>query len=118
MLVHVVMTGSPEENLATVWTTARQLYNHFNIAHNNRFGTLKMTMFKVSGSTKLRGKAGEIRSFGPVVHRLWQMYYNPKIRIHAKIELCLRLGCRMEEILDEHPHEFTLPGECWFVCLI
>ena len=117
MLVHTIMPESPQENMTKAWSKIRQLYNHFEIAKQNRYGTLRLTMFKVSGGVKLRGKAGEIRAFGPVIHRLWEMYYNSAIGIHRKIELCLRQGSRMEAILNENKDEFALPGEC-FLCVL
>ena len=117
LLVHVIMRGTPEENLTSVWATVRQLYTHFNVAKGNRYGTLKMSMFKVTGTVKLRGKAGEVRALGPILHRIWQMHYTSDVvvdatvvEIYSKIELCLRLGCRMEAILDEHTDFFALPG--------
>ncbi|MDP6772379.1 MAG: hypothetical protein QF704_16860 [Anaerolineales bacterium] len=96
----------------------RQLYAHFNIPRMNRFGNLKLTMFQVGGSVKLRGKAGEVRAIGPVLHRIWQMHYNSNLEIHNKIELCLRMGCRMEAILDDHRDYFALPGEFCPRCLM
>ena len=110
LLVHKILPKSPQENLTNIWATARQLYDHFDITKENRYGTLRLTMFKTTGSTKLRGKAGEIRAFAPIIHRLWQQHYNPNLEIHTKIELSLRFGCRMEEILDLHRDEFVIPG--------
>lgn len=116
LLVHKILPKSPQENLTTIWSSVRQLYDHFQIAKENRYGTLRLTMFKTSGSTKLRGKAGEIRAFAPIIHRIWQQHYNPNLEIHTKIELSLRLGCRMEEILDLHRDEFVIPGLIFQLC--
>ena len=117
LLVHKILPKSPQDNLTNIWATARQLYDHFDITKENRYGTLRLTMFKTQGTTKLRGKAGEIRAFAPVIHRLWQQYYNPDDEIHKKIELCLRLGCDMERILDENREEFALPGLVFVLCV-
>ena len=56
------------------------------------------------------GKAGEIRAFGPVLHRIWKQYMNENLGQHKVIDHCLSQGLRMEAILDEHPHDFVLPG--------
>jgi len=95
------------------------------VPKENRYGTLKLTMFKLGGTTKLRGKAGEIRAFGQVLSRLWDMYSNQNLVLHQKMSLCLQLGVRMETILDEHPEDFALPGVhvfgvcvCAYNCLI
>ena len=115
LLVHKILPKSPQEDMTSLWSTAKQLYDHFEVSKENRYGTLRLTMLKTKGTTKLRGKAGEIRAFAPVIHRLWQQYYDPNIVIHMKIELCLRLGCDMERILDENRAEFALAGLAFFV---
>ena len=45
MLVHVIMKGTPAENLATVWAAIKQKYKELGIDRTKRFGDLKMTMF-------------------------------------------------------------------------
>ena len=110
MLVHKIMPGTPQENMTALWARVRQLYNHFRIPKENRYGTLRLTMFKLTGTTKLRGKAGEIRAFGRVIHRLWQQNMNSEVIVHRKIEACLDLGCKMEAILDDNRELFAFPG--------
>ena len=74
-------------------------------------------MFKLGGTTKLRGKAGEIRAFGKVLCRLFEMHSNQHLVVHQKILLCLQLGVKMETILDGHHDDFALPGVHVFVCV-
>jgi hypothetical protein len=104
------MPETPDKNMKQAWSTIKQYYDHFNVPKTDRYGTLKLTMFKVGSAAKLRGKAGEIRAIGPCILRLWQNYANPADNVHAKIEACLATGVRMEAILDEHRDEFALPG--------
>ena len=78
---------------------------------------MKLTMFKLGGTTKLRGKAGEIRAFGKVLCRLFEMHSNQHLVVHQKILLCLQLGVKMETILDGHHDDFALPGVHVFVCV-
>ena len=125
LLCHYVMPDTPEQNLAKIWTTSKMLYRQMGVPKENRYGTMKLTMFKLGGTTKLRGKAGEIRSFGQVLSRLFDMYSNQHLELHQKMSLCLKLGVRMEKILDEHPEDFALPGVhvfgvrvCVYSCLI
>lgn len=110
LLCHYIMPDTPEKNLATIWTTAKQLYKTLGVPKMNRFSTMKLTMFKLKGTTKLRGKAGEIRSFGKVLSRIFDMYCNQHDEIHQKISLCIKLGVKMEDILDAHVEDFALPG--------
>ena len=56
MLVHFLLPGEPAENLATVWCAVRALYIELQVPKENRYSTLKLTMFKTTdGSCKLRG---------------------------------------------------------------
>ena len=55
-IVHILMPGLPKDNLAAVWCEAKRLYKELQVPKENRYGTMKLTMFKVSdGSCKLRG---------------------------------------------------------------
>ena len=113
MLVHSVMPGEPAENLKEVFTLVKKLYVELGVKKTNRYGGLKLSMFSSStgSSTKLRGKAAEVRHFGHVLLRVWRKYYNQNLHLHRTMEICLRTSCEMEAILDDHPHEFALPGD-------
>ena len=86
----------------------KNTYDSLGIKH--RFGNLKMTMFSTKGGCKLKGTAAEVRAMGAVIHVIWKSHMNASLDLHNKIELCLRLSCHMEKILDDHPEEFVLPG--------
>lgn len=66
--------------------------------------------FKVTGGCKLRGKAAEVRWFGPVLVELWKRHHNPQLELHRLILRCLECSVRMEMILEEHALEVVLPG--------
>jgi hypothetical protein len=66
--------------------------------------------FKVTGGCKLRGKAGEVRWFGPVIVELWRRHMHPGKELHCLILRCLECSVRMEMILEEHANEVVLPG--------
>jgi hypothetical protein len=44
-LVHMVMLGSPADNLATLWAAIKVEYGVLGIEKSRRYGDLKMTMF-------------------------------------------------------------------------
>ena len=110
LLVTEIMPDAPEVNLAAVWARVQVLYKDLDIKKENRYGNLKLTMFKLTGTAKLRGKAGEVRAFGAVLCRVFEEHYDPEDLSHRKMLLCLKKGVRMEDILDEHPDAYALPG--------
>lgn len=108
LLVHVIMTGEPGENLARLWRMIKDKYKEFGTEH--RFGTMKMTMFSPGGGAKLRGTAAQIRGIGPVLHRIWKELCKSKLRVYSQVELCLRTSVHLERVLDENKEEFALGG--------
>ena len=110
LLVHfVVEAPDVDERLSIVWGMIQKLYKEDHVA--NRFGNLKMTMFTAGASSKLKGKAAEVRDLGPVLHKVWMAFYNPNLEVHRKIELVLRTGARLDAVLDEHPGAYALPRD-------
>ena len=107
MLVHWVLGGSAEQNLQIVFKDVERIYKEDKTP--NRFGQIKMTMFTTRSQPKLKGKAGEIKDFGPVLHKIWKAYMNERIALHRQMEFILRLSNHMDTILDEHTGAFTLP---------
>ena len=65
---------------------------------------------KVKGGCKLRGKAAEVRWFGPVLFEIWKRRHNAELRVHRLILRCLECSVRMEMILEEHVNDVVLPG--------
>ncbi len=108
LLVHYVMQGTPAENLTKLWIAIKRAYDA--LGTKNRYSSMKLTMLSTKGGIKLRGTAAEVRAIGAALHVVWQQFGNLRLELHRKIELCLRLSVRMEDILDKHPEEFVLPG--------
>ena len=63
------MGASPDVKLMAVWQRILRIYREDDV--QNRFGSLKMTMFTTRGSPKLKGKAAEVRDLVPVLHKVW-----------------------------------------------
>ena len=99
ILIHWVLGGTPEKNLEVIWRDVERIYKEDNVA--NRYGQIKMIMFTTKSQPKMKGKAGEIKDFGPVLHKIWKAYMNPKLALHRKMEFILRCMNHMDEILDE-----------------
>ena len=47
---------------------------------------------------------------GKPLHHVWKEHMNNNLELHRKLELCLRLGCYLEDILNLHPDDYVLPG--------
>lgn len=110
VLCFMVLPGRPVENLATCWSFIKQYYKDHRTS--NRYQSIsKLSMFlRKTGVIKLRGKAGEIRGLGPALWELWAAYMNPGLEIHVKINLLLKLNCKLEALLALHAHELKLPN--------
>ena len=88
VLVHYVLPGSVEENLAVVWRDIEAGYDELN--SENRYGHMRQTMFTTKSQPKLQGKAGEIKDLGPVMVKVWEKHMNPNLLIHQKILVVLK----------------------------
>ena len=88
VLVHDVLTGSVEENVATVWRDIETFYDELD--SENRYGHMRQTMFHKKSQPKLMGKAGEVKDLGPVMVKVWEKHMNPALVIHQKILVVLR----------------------------
>ena len=88
VLVHHVLTGSVEENVATVWEDIEIIYNELDT--ENRYGHMRQTMFHKKSQPKLMGKAGEVKDLGPVMVKVWEKHMNTALLIHQKILVVLR----------------------------
>ena len=63
-----------------------------------------------SGFPKLRGKAAEIKGFGPALLALWESQMKQSLDAHNKIRLMLKANVKAESLLDEHAKEYCLPA--------
>ena len=88
VLVHYILPGSVEENLAVVWRDIEAGYDELN--SENRYGHMRQTMFTTRSQPKLQGKAGEIKDLGPVMVKVWEKHMNPNLLIHQKILVVLK----------------------------
>ena len=88
VLVHYILPGSVEENLAVVWRDIESIYDELD--SENRYGHMGQTMFTTKSQPKLQGKAGEIKDLGPVMVKVWEKHMNPNLLIHEKILVVLK----------------------------
>ena len=88
VLVHHVLPGTVEQNLAVVWRDIEQTYDELDT--ENRYGHMRQTMFHTKSQPKLKGKAGEVRDLGPVMVKIWEKHMNPNLLIHQKILVVLK----------------------------
>ena len=47
---------------------------------------------------------------GKPLHHVWKEHMNHNLELHRKLELCLRLGSYLEDILNLYPEDYVLPG--------
>ena len=66
-------------------------------------------MFSTKTGIKLKGTAAEVRAIGPVLHRAWKAFYDVEKTLHRVIEICLRTGNHMEDILNDTKDLWALP---------
>ena len=84
------MGASPDVKLMAVWQRILRIYREDEV--QNRFGSLKMTMFTTRGSPKLKGKAAEVRDLVPVLHKVCGM--QSMDAYSSKSEVCFERGMR------------------------
>ena len=88
VLVHYILPGSVEENLAVVWGDIESFYAE--LGTENRYGHMRQTMFHTKSQPKLKGKAAEVCDLGPVMVKVWEKHMNPNLQIHQKILVVLK----------------------------
>jgi hypothetical protein len=88
VLVHYILPGSVEENVATVWKDIETYYKELD--SENRYGRMRQTMFHQKSQPKLMGKAGEVKDLGPVMVKVWEKHMNTNLLIHQKILIVLK----------------------------
>ena len=88
VLIHFVLLGEVEDNLAQVWDDIQEEYEL--LGSENRYGEMRRTMFTTKSQPKLKGKAGEVKDLGPVMVRVWRKHMNPNLEIHQKILVVLQ----------------------------
>ena len=107
ILINWVLPESAEANLVVVLKHINEIYAQDRV--KNRYGNIRQTMFTAKAGPKLKGKAGEVKDLGPVMHKIWLKYYNKELDLHKSIEYMLRVSAHLDKILDDYPTEFVLP---------
>ena len=87
VLIHHILPGTVEENLAEVWDDIQEAYEDLDT--ENRYGHMRQTMFHTKSQPKLKGKAAEVKDLGPVMVRVWRKHMNGNLAIHQKILVVL-----------------------------
>ena len=85
LLCFVVMPETPLQNLLACWIFISRFYKEQETEHRLKFLN-KLSMFvRKSGFPKLRGKAAEIKGFGPALLALWESQMKQSLDVHNKI---------------------------------
>ena len=105
LICFVVMKdlGSPKQNLLTVWKWIKEYYQENKIRNKYR-SIRKLSMFvRKRDYPKLRGKAAEIKGFGPVAVHLWKKVMSPKDKVHRRVKILLETNLELDRLLDAYP---------------
>ena len=112
-LCFCILPGSPAENLKILWQWILRYYKKHKIIKNRYRALNKLTMFvKKKSYPKLRGKAVEIKNFGPVIVQVWKHFCNKKDKTHRMITALLETSAELDDILARYPTKagyFALP---------
>ena len=110
LLTCSILPDSPQQNLNVLWRMIKQYYQVNGAKFQYRYMN-KLTIFlRKNGAPKLRGKAGEIRHFAPVILHLWTRFMSPDMEVHQKIKLLLKFWVQMEELITENREELAFPA--------
>lgn len=103
LLVYHILPGSPQQNLDILWRWMKSYYKkHKPRVRYNSF--CKLTMFKRKKDfPKLRGKAAEVKAFGPVLLEMWGQFSSKRDTQHKQIKLLLKKNVKVDQTLASHP---------------
>ena len=112
--VFVVLTGSPDDNLAEVWGRIKSWYHdngsrgHYSNMHIGMF-----TQRRSPNSTypKMRGRACEIKMLGRPLLAVWQRYRDVTSVVHGQIRLLLKYSVELETTLSDTSDLNCLPPD-------
>ena len=108
MIFHVLTLGSPDANMAWLWSEIKRHYKAFEVhAHFQYLNKISMFWRAKTKSLSLRGKAAEIRSLARPLLAIWAAKMTPGIELHRKLHLLLKLNWRLEELLEVNKFEFA-----------
>ena len=117
LLVYVMLPGTPELNLQTVWNECKLWYKNHPHHARSAFGRIVLSMITNTAAPHetfpaLKGRAAEVRHLGPALLHVWNLHRHRDGRdrsIHTTIYMGLQMSVKMETILDEHPRAIKLP---------
>jgi len=67
-----MLDDTPEKNLVTIWQDIERQYE---LQHpENRYGSMRMTMFTTKSQPKMKGKAAEIKDLGQILVPIWKIF--------------------------------------------
>lgn len=113
ILVFDVLPGSAQQSLNMVWNFMKAYYKK-NCPRVRYRNFSKLTMFiRKKDFPKLRGKAAEVKAFGPLLLQMWTAFSNKNKPEHKLIRLLLKKNVKFDETLDQHPTSdyYNLPSE-------
>ena len=99
-----MLTGSPQENLAAVWNDIKST--------RGTFSDLRLSMFVPAPEhfPCLKGRAAEVRNFGPPPCLKYGKMMDRRNQQHRQIRLALIASVELERILDRNSDRFVLAG--------
>ncbi|CAE7222134.1 unnamed protein product [Symbiodinium sp. CCMP2592] len=109
LLVFQVLTfGSPEANMAWLWSQIQEHYKAFQVHARFQYLNRISMFFRAQKKTLgLRGKAAEIRSLARPLLVIWAARMTSGIEWHRKLHLLLKLNWKSEDLLDTNKFEFA-----------
>ena len=96
MLIHMLLQGTPEENLKQIWRDINRLYDEYKTV--NKYWSIRMAMFHTKSQLKMKGKAAEIKDLLPILVEIWRKCYNSESEILRTILIVLEGSAHMDRI--------------------
>ena len=109
LLIYHMLPDTPQRNLEYCWSKLKRFFKTSGTKKHFRYLN-KLTMVKKKkGFPKLRGKAAEIKAFGPALLHLWKTHMNSELGVHRSIKIMLELNVEMERIMSDNKEFVALP---------
>ena len=95
-----------------MWGCIKAVYNELSMK-KNKYRILKPSMFRQdsTGFPSLRGRAAEIKGLSKALLEVWRVGMIAGNELHVCILDLLVASHKLNEILDEHTHDFVLPPD-------
>ena len=109
VLTQEVLGGSAKANMETIW---QDILSEYDVqGATTRYSSIKLSMFVVKPSVKLKGKAQEIKCLVPILRAVWDKRCDDTVVHHRLISRALMLMHMIDNTLDESRGMFTLPDD-------